>query len=111
MRISIEALNTRMNTAIGAVFSDPNIFDVFTVDFLLACIDNGGDVDPGMWRPSSPEPGLGLAYEKDQRIWYDLTGFSKWCGKSESILSRIPLYRTSFSRAYFSTLEHSQSRA
>ena len=42
----IEALNTRMNTTIETSFSDPHIFDVFTVEFLLACIENGDYVDP-----------------------------------------------------------------
>lgn len=42
----IDALNTRMNTAIEASFADPHIFDVFTVEFLLACIGNGDYVDP-----------------------------------------------------------------
>lgn len=42
----IDALNTRMNTAIETSFSDPHIFDVFTVEFLLACVDNGDYVDP-----------------------------------------------------------------
>ena len=42
----IEALNARMNTTIETSFSDPHIFDVFTVEFLLACIDNGDYVDP-----------------------------------------------------------------
>ena len=42
----IDALNTRMNTTIEASFSDPHIFDVFTVEFLLACIDSGDYVDP-----------------------------------------------------------------
>ena len=42
----VEALNTRMNTTIETSFSDPHIFDVFTVEFLLACIDNGDYVDP-----------------------------------------------------------------
>lgn len=41
-----DALNTRMNTAIEASFSDPHIFDVFTIGFLLACIGNGDYVDP-----------------------------------------------------------------
>ncbi len=27
-------------------FSDSHIFDVFTIEFLLACIDNGDYVDP-----------------------------------------------------------------
>ena len=42
----IDALNTRMNTTIEASFADPHIFDVFTIEFLLACIDNGDYVDP-----------------------------------------------------------------
>ncbi len=42
----IDALNTRMNTTIEASFSDPHIFDVFTIEFLLACIGNGDYVDP-----------------------------------------------------------------
>ncbi|MCR4577490.1 MAG: helix-turn-helix domain-containing protein [Clostridiales bacterium] len=42
----IDALNTRMNTAVEASFSDPHIFDVFTIEFLLACIGNGDYVDP-----------------------------------------------------------------
>lgn len=45
-RCIIEALNTCMNTTIEASFSDPHIFDVFTVEFLLACISNGDYVDP-----------------------------------------------------------------
>ena len=42
----IDALNTRMNTTIEVSFSDPHIFDVFTIEFLLACIDNGDYVHP-----------------------------------------------------------------
>ena len=42
----IDALNTRMNTAVEASFSDPHIFDVFTIEFLLACIGSGDYVDP-----------------------------------------------------------------
>ncbi len=42
----IYALNTRMNTTIEASFSDPHIFDVFTIEFLLGCIGNGDYVDP-----------------------------------------------------------------
>ena len=42
----IDALNTRMNTTVEASFSDPHIFDVFTIEFLLTCIDNGDYVDP-----------------------------------------------------------------
>ena len=43
----IDALNTKMNTTIEASFSDPHIFDVFTIEFLLACIGNGDYVAPG----------------------------------------------------------------
>ena len=46
----IDALNTRMNTSIEASFSDPRIFDVFTIEFLLVCIGNGDYVDPKMCR-------------------------------------------------------------
>ena len=42
----IDALNTRMNTSIESSFSDPHIYDVFTIEFLLACIGNGDYVDP-----------------------------------------------------------------
>ena len=42
----IDALNTRMNTTIEVSFSDPHIFDVFTIEFLLACIGNGDYVNP-----------------------------------------------------------------
>lgn len=42
----IDALNNRMNTTLETSFSDPHIFDVFTVEFLLACIGNGDYVDP-----------------------------------------------------------------
>ena len=42
----IDALNTRMNTTIEVSFSDPHIFDVFTIEFLLECIGNGDYVDP-----------------------------------------------------------------
>ncbi len=45
-RCLIDALNTRMNTTIEQSFSDPHIFDVFTVEFLLGCIGNGDYVDP-----------------------------------------------------------------
>lgn len=53
----IDALNTRMNTTIEVSFSDPHIFDVFTIEFLLACINNGDYVDPRdveAHLPSSP---------------------------------------------------------
>ena len=45
-RCIIDAINTRVNTTIESSFSDPHIFDVFTIEFLLACIENGDYVDP-----------------------------------------------------------------
>ncbi len=45
-RCIIDALNARMNTTIEGSFSDPHIFDVFTIEFLLACVGNGDYVDP-----------------------------------------------------------------
>ena len=42
----VEALNARMNTTIEASFSDPHIFEIFTMEFLLGCIRNGDYVDP-----------------------------------------------------------------
>ena len=54
----IDALNLRMNTTIEVSFSDPHIFDVFTIEFLLACIGNGDYVDPKdvlVHLPSRPE--------------------------------------------------------
>ncbi len=42
----VNALNTRMNTTIEQSFSDPHIFDVFTIEFLLACVENGDYLDP-----------------------------------------------------------------
>ncbi|MBQ9951180.1 MAG: helix-turn-helix domain-containing protein [Clostridia bacterium] len=42
----IDALNKRMNTTIEQSFSDPHIFEVFTIEFLLGCISNGDYVDP-----------------------------------------------------------------
>ncbi len=42
----IDALNARMNTTIEQSFSDPHIFEVFTIEFLLGCIDGGDYVDP-----------------------------------------------------------------
>ena len=42
----VDALNTRMNTTIEASFSDPHVFDVFTIEFLLSCVGNGDYVDP-----------------------------------------------------------------
>ena len=42
----IDALNTRMNSTIERSFSDPHIFEVFTIEFMLGCIDSGDYVDP-----------------------------------------------------------------
>lgn len=42
----IDALNQRMSTTIELSFSDPHIFDVFTMEFLLGCIRSGDYVDP-----------------------------------------------------------------
>ena len=42
----IDALNTRMNTTIEKSFTDPHIFEVFTLEFLLGCIRSGDYVDP-----------------------------------------------------------------
>ena len=53
----IEALNTRMNTTIEKAFSDPHIFDVFTIEFMLGCIDNGDYVDPHDVETHLPESG------------------------------------------------------
>ncbi len=45
-RTMIGALNERMNTQVEQAFADAHIFDVFTVELLLACIDGGDYVDP-----------------------------------------------------------------
>lgn len=42
----IDALNTRMNTSIEASFSNPQIFEIFAMEFLIGCIRNGDYVDP-----------------------------------------------------------------
>lgn len=42
----IDALNTRMNTTIERSFSEPHIFEVFTIEFLMGCVRNGDYVDP-----------------------------------------------------------------
>lgn len=42
----IDALNARMNTTIEVSFSDPHIFEIFTVEFLEECIRRGDYVDP-----------------------------------------------------------------
>ena len=42
----IDALNQRMNTTIELSFSDPHIFEVFTMEFLIGCVRNGDYVDP-----------------------------------------------------------------
>ena len=45
-RCIIDALNTRMNTTIELAFSNPHIFEVFTIEFLMGCIQSGDYVDP-----------------------------------------------------------------
>lgn len=42
----IDGLNTRMNTTIERAFNDDHIFEVFVLEFLLACVKNGDYVDP-----------------------------------------------------------------
>ena len=42
----IDALNQRMNTTIEQAFIDDHIFEVFTIEFLLQCVNNGDYVDP-----------------------------------------------------------------
>ena len=42
----IDALNTRMNTTIELAFSDPHIFEVFTIELLMECVRKGDYVDP-----------------------------------------------------------------
>jgi len=42
----IDALNQRMNTTIERSFSEPHIFDIFTIEFLEGCIRDGDYVDP-----------------------------------------------------------------
>ena len=56
-RCVIDALNQRMNTEIEPAFSDPHIFDVFTIEFLLGCIDNGDYVDPRDAEAHLPQSG------------------------------------------------------
>lgn len=53
----VEALNTRMNTDITQAFSDTHIFDVFTIEFLLGCIEGGDYVDPHDVTSHLPESG------------------------------------------------------
>ena len=42
----IDALDLRMNTNLEQAFSNSHAFEVFTAEFLLACIINGDYVDP-----------------------------------------------------------------
>ena len=42
----IDAMNKRLNTKIEAAFADQQIFEVFTIELLLLCIQNGDYVDP-----------------------------------------------------------------
>jgi len=47
----IDALNRRMNTTIERSFSDPHIFEVFTIEFLMGCAERlpKGDVPYGSY--------------------------------------------------------------
>ncbi len=45
-RTVVDALNARMNTDIEPAFTDAHLQEVFTVEFLLACVANGDYVDP-----------------------------------------------------------------
>ncbi len=42
----IDSLNQCMNTTMEKAFTDEHIFEVFTGEFLIACINNGDYVDP-----------------------------------------------------------------
>lgn len=42
----IDALDSRMNTNIEQAFNDDHIFEIFTIEFLLACVKSGDYVDP-----------------------------------------------------------------
>lgn len=42
----VDALNARMKTTIECAFAEPHIADVFTIEFLEACIRSGDYVDP-----------------------------------------------------------------
>ncbi len=42
----IDGLNKRMNTTIEKAFTDEHIFEVFTGELLIACINNGDYLDP-----------------------------------------------------------------
>ena len=45
-RCILDSLNEKMNTKLEEAFSDPHIFDVFTIELLLGCIENGDYADP-----------------------------------------------------------------
>lgn len=42
----IDSLNARMNTSIELSFADPRLHEVFAIELLLGCIQNGDYVDP-----------------------------------------------------------------
>lgn len=42
----IDALNERMNTTLEEAFSNPDIFELFVVEFLIGCVRGGDYVDP-----------------------------------------------------------------
>ena len=43
------------SASIEQAFSDPHVFDVFTVEFLLGCLDAGDYIDPRDVRAHLPE--------------------------------------------------------
>lgn len=45
-RCMVDALDERMHSSVALSFSDPHIAEVYTVEFLLGCIDSGDYVDP-----------------------------------------------------------------
>ncbi len=45
-RTMIDALNARMHTDVEAALTDPHLTEVFVVEFLLACVENGDYADP-----------------------------------------------------------------
>lgn len=45
-RTMIDALDERMHTSVEAAFTDPHLTEVFVIEFLLGCVQNGDYVDP-----------------------------------------------------------------
>ncbi len=45
-RTMVDALNERMHTDVEAALTDPHLTEVFAVEFLLACVENGDYADP-----------------------------------------------------------------